>query len=67
MARAGESRVGALHASPVVEETRRAPWGNLFWKKGSPKPPPKNCNPVGWMALRALQPTELLAIFFKKK
>jgi hypothetical protein len=25
-------------------------------KKGSPKPPPKNCNPAGWTALRALQP-----------
>jgi len=26
-------------------------------KKGSPKPPPKNRNSVGWISLRAIQPT----------
>jgi len=36
-------------------------------KKGSPKPPPKNFNPAGWTALRALQPAELLATHFGKK
>ena len=31
-------------------------------KKGSPLPPPKNRNLVGWISLRAIQPTETLAV-----